>query len=61
MNDWIKVALYNAWLLQMNINGYGSCNQIDKLVRKGELTPGKEYDKISKVPNAKLTRAHFEL
>ena len=43
MNDWIKVAAYNAWLLQMNMKGYGTCDQIDKMVSNGELTPGKEY------------------
>jgi len=51
MTDWVKVAAYNDWLLQMNMKGYGTCDQIDKLVSKGELTPGKDYDKIIKEPN----------
>ena len=55
MTDWIKVAAYNAWLLQMNMKGYGTCDQIDKLVSNGELTSGKEYEKISKVYNAVLS------
>ena len=41
--NWLKIALYNAWLLEMNLNGYGSCDKIDKLVSKGKLIPGKEY------------------
>lgn len=44
--NWLKIALYNAWLLEMNIKGYGSCNQIDKMVIKKELIPGKEYERI---------------
>ncbi len=65
MTDWLKVAAYNAWLLEMNIKGYGSCNQIDKRVSNGELMPGKEYaasaNSRKQVPNAELTCAHNEL
>jgi len=46
MNYWIKVASYNAWLLEMHIKGYGSTDKIDKLVSKGQLIPGKEYKHI---------------
>ncbi|EGW22122.1 hypothetical protein [Methylobacter tundripaludum] len=52
MTNWIKVAMYNAWLLEMNNKGYGSCDQIDRRVSKGELTPGKEYAAISKAQEA---------
>ena len=48
MTDYGKLALYNAWLLEMWEKGYGTTNQIDKRVRKGELTPGKEYNAINK-------------
>lgn len=55
MNDWMRVAKYNAWLLDMNIKGYGSCNHIDRLVSKGELICGKDYEVINDTNKALTT------
>jgi hypothetical protein len=57
MTDWIKLAMYNAWLLEMWSKGFGTTDQIDKRVNNGELIPGKKYEDISKAHEHALSAA----